>query len=192
MVSHPVYSSVSYQLAHQVIRRYETSRIRAHVCLLLGPPALVVAHISSSQARPAFALFTTFLSALASYLAALATSIIIYRLSPFHRLPSTPVPSGAGSPCQGPSLWRLQVTATERSQTCTGSTEMSSEPVCSVRAFGVPPALRVADADLDELSGPNELSIADASFVGPILGVSGLPKGPSTSSGPGAGISCEL
>ena len=92
MVSHPVCSSFSYQLAHQVIRRYETYRIRAHVCLLLGPPALVVAHISSSQAQPAFALFTTFLSALASYLAALATSIILYRLSPFHPLAQYPGP----------------------------------------------------------------------------------------------------
>ncbi|TFK83982.1 high nitrogen upregulated cytochrome P450 monooxygenase 2 [Polyporus arcularius HHB13444] len=140
-------------LAHQVLRRYETYRIYVHACLLLGPPILAAARLTSF--RPTPALPPILFNSLVSYLAALVTSVIAYRLSPFHPLAQYPGP-----------LWRRISMFGPAAMATTGNRH---------RAFA---SLHQKYGDVVR-TGPNELSIADASFVGPLLGASGLPKGPN-------------
>ncbi|KAI0690887.1 high nitrogen upregulated cytochrome P450 monooxygenase 2, partial [Cerioporus squamosus] len=143
--------------AHQVFRLRETYRIAVHLSLLFGPPALVAAHVARSQ--PHNALLTTFVNALLSYLAALATCVVVYRLSPLHPLARYPGP-----------LWRRVSMIGPAAVATKGNRHRMFADMH--RKYG----------DVVR-TGPNELSIADTSFVEPLLGASGLPKGPNHTGG---------
>ncbi|KAI0691783.1 hypothetical protein C8T65DRAFT_730636 [Cerioporus squamosus] len=149
--------TIPLAIAHQVFRRLEIYRNPVHLSLLFVPTALVAAHVARSP--PHHVLLTTVLNALPSYLAALATAVVVYRLFPLHPLARNPDPG---------------------------------------KVFMIKPAAATATdhrhrmfADLHKKygdvvrTGPNELSIADASFVEPLLGASGLPEGPTGATKPG-------
>ncbi|RPD57205.1 high nitrogen upregulated cytochrome P450 monooxygenase 2, partial [Lentinus tigrinus ALCF2SS1-7] len=140
-------------IGHQVFRRLESYRIAVHLSLLFGPPALVAIHVSSSQ--PYSVLLTTFLCALLTYLATLVASVVVYRLSPLHPLAQFPGPLWRRVSMIGPA-----VVASKGNRHRT-FVEMHEKYGDIVR------------------TGPNEVSINDASFVEPLLGASGLPKGPN-------------
>ncbi|TFK79033.1 high nitrogen upregulated cytochrome P450 monooxygenase 2 [Polyporus arcularius HHB13444] len=140
-------------IAHQVFRRHETYRVAVHLSLLLAPPALVAAYVARSQPYSAF--LTAFVNALLSYLAALVTSVVVYRLSSFHPLASYPGP-----------VWRRVSMIGPAAATVSGNRH---------RTFA---DMHKQYGDIVR-TGPNELSIVDPTFVEPLLGTGGLPKGPN-------------
>ncbi|PIL28305.1 cytochrome P450 [Ganoderma sinense ZZ0214-1] len=123
------------QLVHQIFRKYETFSLPFHAILLLVPPAICYTW----------------------YIGALATSVVFYRLSPFHPLHRLGYP--------GPVLCRTSMTW--HAIRTNGGKQMEY-----LRS------LHDMYGDIVRI-GPNHLSIREASLVGPILGVSGLPKGAS-------------
>ncbi|RDX41687.1 high nitrogen upregulated cytochrome P450 monooxygenase 2 [Lentinus brumalis] len=137
-------------VAHQIFRKYETYNIAVHVALLFGPPTLVIALALPSQwsiIHAALVLYST-------YLATLATSVVLYRLSPLHPLARYPGPIG----CRISKLYMGVV--------CIPGYQHKYIKALHERYGDV---VRI---------GPNELSIRDASLVNPLMGSSGLPKGP--------------
>ncbi|RDX42087.1 cytochrome P450 [Lentinus brumalis] len=138
------------QVAHQIFRKYETYNIAVHTALLFGPPTLIIAFVSVSR----WSLLHTVLVLYPTYLATLATSIVIYRLSPLHPLARYPGPIGC---------------------------KMSKLHLATICVPGYQhkyiKALHDRYGDVVRI-GPNELSICDASLVDPLLGSSGVPKGP--------------
>ncbi len=81
---------VLLQVAHQIFRKYETYNIAVHAALLFGPPTFIIAFVSV----PRWSLLHAVLVLYPTYLATLATSVVIYRLSPFHPLGRYPGPIG--------------------------------------------------------------------------------------------------
>ncbi|RDX50794.1 high nitrogen upregulated cytochrome P450 monooxygenase 2 [Lentinus brumalis] len=138
---------------HQVFRRYEIYSVSFHACLFLVPPALVAAHVSS-QSHSSSSISATFVNALVSYVAAIAASVIVYRLSPLHPLARYPGPVWRKVSMIGPAIL---ATSGNRAWAFANMHRKYGDIV---------------------RSGPNELSIIDPSFIGPLLGASGLPKGP--------------
>ncbi|KAF9543833.1 high nitrogen upregulated cytochrome P450 monooxygenase 2 [Agrocybe pediades] len=88
------------------------------------------------------------------YFVALTSSVIIYRLSPFHRLARYPGPLL----CKISKLWVAYVAS--RGKLHLYHKELHDK-------YG--PIVRV---------GPNELSVVDKDFIPTLLGTPGLPKGP--------------
>ncbi|RPD58907.1 high nitrogen upregulated cytochrome P450 monooxygenase 2 [Lentinus tigrinus ALCF2SS1-7] len=141
-------------VAHQLFRRYEIYSVSIHAFLFLVPPALVAVHVSS-QSSCTLPLSAALVNALVSYIGALAASVVAYRLSPLHPLARYPGPVWRKVSMIGPAI--LAATG-HRAQ---AFVEMHKKYGNIVR------------------SGPNELCIIDASLVGPLLGPTGLPKGPN-------------
>ncbi|RPD52781.1 cytochrome P450 [Lentinus tigrinus ALCF2SS1-7] len=137
-------------VAHQIFRRYETYNIIVHAALLFGPPTLLTAFTLPSEWSLLYGAFVLF----STYLATLAASIVIYRLSPLHPLARYPGPIG----CKISKLY--------------------------LGAICIPgyqhkyiQALHNRYGDVVRI-GPNDLSIRDASRINPLMGASGVPKGP--------------
>ncbi|TBU27644.1 high nitrogen upregulated cytochrome P450 monooxygenase 2 [Dichomitus squalens] len=140
-------------VAHQIFRRYETFSIPVHAALLLGFPALVAASLVSHPLALDDEFAHVFRSSLSTYLATLALSIVVYRLSPFHPLAAYPGP------------WWAKI-----SMLCTALVASTGTRSKRVR--------RLHDVYGDVFRiGPNELSIRDTSAIQAIAGPSGLPKG---------------
>ncbi|KAH8107519.1 high nitrogen upregulated cytochrome P450 monooxygenase 2 [Phellopilus nigrolimitatus] len=140
-------------VVHAVYKRYEINAldILANFLLLVFAPALpalfFIEHFSES-------LFLAFLSAFALFYSALATSIVVYRLSPWHPLAQYPGPV----PAKVSKFWATWMMTK-------GTNHIYHKRLHD--RYG--PYVRV---------GPNELSIADASAIPDILGTNGMPKGP--------------
>ncbi|PIL25573.1 hypothetical protein GSI_11319 [Ganoderma sinense ZZ0214-1] len=79
-------------LMHQLFRRYETFSVLTHAALLLGPPALIAASAVSDPSMNPESFKNAFRSSVLIYLATLAISIVVYRISPFHPLARYPGP----------------------------------------------------------------------------------------------------
>ena len=82
------------QLAHQILRLYETYSFSFYALVALVPPALITA-LSTSSPNGVLSLTiipNPFLPILALYLAGLLTTITLYRLSPLHPLERYPGP----------------------------------------------------------------------------------------------------
>ncbi|KAI0687969.1 high nitrogen upregulated cytochrome P450 monooxygenase 2 [Cerioporus squamosus] len=137
-------------VAHQIFRRYETYNIAVHAALLFGPPTLLLASALPPQWSLLHAIFVVY----STYLVTLATSIVLYRLSPFHPLARYPGPIG----CRISKLYMGAV--------CIPGYQHKYIKALHERYGDV---VRI---------GPNELSIRDASLVNPLMGSSGVPKGP--------------
>ncbi|KAI0687966.1 high nitrogen upregulated cytochrome P450 monooxygenase 2 [Cerioporus squamosus] len=137
-------------IAHHLFRRHETYSIAVHAALLLGPPTLVLASALPSQRSLLHAISVVY----STYLATLATSIVLYRLSPFHPLARYPGPVG----CKISKLY------------------MGAVCIPGYQHIYIK-ALHERYGDVVRI-GPNELSIRDASLINPLLGASGVPKGP--------------
>lgn len=75
------------QGVHGIFKRYEPPEISHHAGLLLGVPSLL-SLLLWNHYSPVRALVTT----IVTFLAALVTSVVFYRLSPFHPLAKYPGP----------------------------------------------------------------------------------------------------
>ncbi|KAI0755286.1 high nitrogen upregulated cytochrome P450 monooxygenase 2 [Daedaleopsis nitida] len=137
-------------VAHQVFRKYETYNISFHLFLLLAPPALATA----LAAPPQWSFVHAGLVIFGTYLAALVSSIVVYRLSPLHPLARYPGPIG----CRISKLYLGAI---------------------SIPGFQHKYIKSLHDKYGDVVRiGPNELSICNSSLINPLLGPNGVPKGP--------------
>ena len=71
---------------HQVFRRYETFSILIHAAFLLAPPAIIAACAVPDPYTNLDWFKNAFRFSALTYLATLALSITLYRISPFHPL----------------------------------------------------------------------------------------------------------
>ncbi|KAH8108750.1 high nitrogen upregulated cytochrome P450 monooxygenase 2 [Phellopilus nigrolimitatus] len=125
------------------------------------PALFFIEHFSES-------VFLALLSAFALFYSALATSIVVYRLSPWHPLAQYPGPLLA----KVSKFWAAWVMAK-------GTNHIYHKQLHD--RYG--PYVR---------AGPNELSIAEASAIPDILGANGMPKGPIWSAHTRPGTSSSL
>ncbi|KAI0687111.1 high nitrogen upregulated cytochrome P450 monooxygenase 2 [Cerioporus squamosus] len=154
MTASPTWSLVSLAvLVHQIFRTHETYRISAHAVLLLGPPTLLL--VLDGYLAGVLPTATTLLLYHVQYLSALAALVVLYRISPFHPLWPYPGPFW----CRTTKLWHAALATTGR------------QPQYLQQ-------LHEKYGDIVRI-GPNDLSIRDASVVGPLMGSSGVPKGPN-------------
>ncbi|KAF8640282.1 hypothetical protein AX16_010177 [Volvariella volvacea WC 439] len=137
-------------VSHWIFKRTETSEPVYAGALLIGTPAclvpLIKQHFSST--------ISAFIWTMSLYWTTLATSIVVYRLSPWHPLGKYP----------GPMLHRI------------------SKLRMAFIAWGGKQHIHYTElheryGDVVRI-GPNELSIRDARAIQPLIGVNGLPKGP--------------
>ncbi|KAJ3785945.1 high nitrogen upregulated cytochrome P450 monooxygenase 2 [Lentinula aff. detonsa] len=136
---------------HLFFRKYEPfgrTVPYALVCLLVEPIllCLVQAYVSPVQ-------WTRYLFTYGAFYASLLSSIVLYRLSPFHPLAKVPGPMMH----KVSKLWSVWICWQGRQHT---------EFKAMHDKYG--PVVR---------TGPNEISVVDPSAVNDVLGAGGLPKG---------------
>ncbi|KAH6904490.1 high nitrogen upregulated cytochrome P450 monooxygenase 2 [Coprinopsis sp. MPI-PUGE-AT-0042] len=136
--------------AHLYFKRYEPENYWKTAAVLLSlplvPAAILVPHVSSTIIAIRLAFLIFFVS--------LFSSMILYRISPFHPLAAHP----------GPLLWRI----TKFASAWYGAQGKHHIALKKLHErYG--PIVRI---------GPNELSIVDKDLVPLILGSQGMPKGP--------------
>ena len=81
----------AFQLVHQIFRRFETFNLSFHAFLLLVPP-IIAPHYISSPGWIGWPTVSELVFCYAVYLGTLTTSVVFYRLSPFHPLYRFPGP----------------------------------------------------------------------------------------------------
>ncbi|OBZ79546.1 hypothetical protein A0H81_01401 [Grifola frondosa] len=140
---------VSALATHIIFKRYEPNHIPTHIFLLLVPPS-VLSILFPSNFSVSFALLVSF----ATYLSSLILSIVAYRLSPLHPLAQYPGPLLH----KVSKLWMARITRT-------GKRHLYLQ------------ALHQHYGDIVRI-GPNEVSICNVSAILPLMGTTGLPKGP--------------
>ncbi|KAF9255163.1 cytochrome P450 [Marasmius fiardii PR-910] len=144
---------------HLFFKRYEpvrTTVIRT-VILLLVQPLLVLFTLNHYSIAP-FSLYNVVIGYMV-FLSSLTTSIILYRVSPFHPLAKVPGPTIF----KVSKLWHAYIT-------WRGDQHLVLKELHD--RYG--PIVR---------KGPNEVSVIDADSVQAVLGTDGLPKGHSYLSG---------
>ncbi|THH30118.1 hypothetical protein EUX98_g4053 [Antrodiella citrinella] len=136
-------------VSHTIFKVYEPFRLLPVAILVFVVPAilsiLLLAH---------FSVLYSLLISFVSYYTTLLTSIVIYRLGPFHPLAKYP----------GPLLCKLSMI------------HMAIVTFGGSRHEYIR-KLHEQDGDIVRI-GPNEVSIRDVSAVAPLMGASGMPKGP--------------
>ncbi|KII83948.1 hypothetical protein PLICRDRAFT_432908 [Plicaturopsis crispa FD-325 SS-3] len=135
---------------HFAFKSMEPRRPLAHAVLLLVAPFVLSLILEESFEHRGQAFVLTF----GIYLASLVTSLVVYRLSPFHPLARYPGPIL----CKLSKLWLAY-------KCLSGKQHIYYEELHN--KYG--PVVR---------TGPNELSFCDASVIAPLMGPNGLPKGP--------------
>ncbi|KAJ3718009.1 cytochrome P450 [Lentinula guzmanii] len=136
---------------HLFFRKYEPfgrTVPYALVCLLVEPILLCLVQAYVSPVR-----WTRYLFTYGAFYASLLSSIILYRLSPFHPLAKVPGPMMH----KVSKLWSVWICWQGRQHT---------EFKAMHDKYG--PVVR---------TGPNEISVVDPSAVNDVLGAGGLPKG---------------
>ncbi|KAJ7760753.1 cytochrome P450 [Mycena maculata] len=135
---------------HLIFNRLEPRTLLYFVLLLVPPPVLlatlVVPHTSSIVSAISLAFVV--------YLSSLATSIVAYRLSPFHPLARYPGPLL----CKITKLWFAGIAMGGKQHLYYSELH---------QRFG----------DVVRM-GPNELSFCDVNAITPMMGSKGMPKGP--------------
>ena len=113
-----------------------------------------------------------FLSTFALYFAALGTSIFVYRVSPFHPLARHPGPAIA----KVSALWIAYIASRGKRHLYL---HRLHEEYGDIVRIGILERSDLVMQIYDNLVlGPNELSIRDASAIMPLMGTTGMPKGP--------------
>ncbi|EGN94651.1 hypothetical protein SERLA73DRAFT_187691 [Serpula lacrymans var. lacrymans S7.3] len=154
-LSQPSYivAAVSF-VCYLVFKRAEPSEPLPVLSLLLGVPALLACALAWFSLLPAYQYATAIPVVFASHWALLLSYVLIYRLSPLHPLARFPGPL----PNRISKLWMVWV----------------NRKGGQWRHYY---ALHQRYGDVVRI-GPNELSIRNVDAVLPVLGTSGLPKGP--------------
>ncbi|RDB26248.1 hypothetical protein Hypma_006424 [Hypsizygus marmoreus] len=137
-------------LTHGIFKRTETHEPVHLAILLLGIPVVLTSLLVQHSTSFVSALVTTFLA----YWGTLATSIVTYRLSPLHPLAKYPGPLI----CKVTKLWLAFLSL------------RGKQHVYYAR-------LHEQYGDVVRI-GPNELSFRNANAVVPMMGPTGLAKGP--------------
>ncbi|EKM51985.1 uncharacterized protein PHACADRAFT_212598 [Phanerochaete carnosa HHB-10118-sp] len=135
--------------AHIIFKIWEPMQFRLVSVLLIISPLLL-----STLLIPHYGVVSSILHTFSIYLTTLATSIIVYRLSPWHPLAKYP----------GPIL--AKITKLHHALIVhTGKQHLHIK------------SLHEQYGDVVRI-GPNEVSIRDVSCIQPLMGAQGLPKGP--------------
>ncbi|KAF9472669.1 high nitrogen upregulated cytochrome P450 monooxygenase 2 [Pholiota conissans] len=134
---------------HFWLRNYRPKSLLLLIAPILTIPGFLAYHLHSDPPSR-HATFQIY----AVFLGALLSSIIVYRVSPLHPLAKYPGPTL----CKISKLWTMFIAYRGGLHLYHQALHVEYGPIVRV--------------------GPNELSIADKSFIPLILGSSGLPKGP--------------
>jgi len=149
-----------------IFRYFEPRSKLSRVTLLFVIPALLSQPISYTGRS----LYAAIPLAFATYIGALILFTLAYRLSPFHPLAKYPGPVIPKTS----KWWAAYIGATGDSHRYYKHLHDRYGDVVRIgqgRCFH-------CDLFIYSSSGPNELSIRDASLIHPVLGQGGLPKGP--------------
>ncbi|KAH7927912.1 cytochrome P450 [Leucogyrophana mollusca] len=135
---------------HLIFNRYEPAHPLSHLVLLVVIPGFLTPLLVSSCSTMIRAILATFLL----YFSTLLMSILLYRLSPFHPLAKYPGPIL----CRVSKFWMAWVSSDGKQH----------QYYCKLhKQYG--DAVRI---------GPNEISLRTVEAVQPLMGATGLPKGP--------------
>ncbi|KIK57025.1 hypothetical protein GYMLUDRAFT_46640 [Collybiopsis luxurians FD-317 M1] len=149
-MSNLVYASIALGVAnHLYWKRYERddTKLMSVATALLPQPAILVALAQKSLG------LTPLVTSYAAFFLSLGTSIVLYRISPFHPLAGIPGPFLA----RVTKLWTFYTTTT--GELARAMKKLHDE-------YG--PVVR---------TGPNEISIIDGDAVNAVYGTNGIPKG---------------
>ncbi|KAJ7108572.1 cytochrome P450 [Mycena epipterygia] len=135
---------------HLMFNKLETDFLKLLVCSTLIMPLLPAVLLLSHYSSPVVAVFVAYSTSYAT----LVVSVLCYRISSFHPLSKYPGPAFA----RMSKMWAIY-------QTYSGKNHVTFLNLH--RRYG--PVVR---------TGPNELSICDATIHNQILGAQGMPKGP--------------
>jgi cytochrome P450 len=140
-------------VVHQVVRKYEPQTPFQILAFIFLPPLFLSPLLHTVSIPPIYAV-TAFIYALVTYITALSLSVLIYRIGPWHPLYNVP----------GPFLGRI-------SKLWLGRIARQGKQHLYYQS------LHARYGDFVRV-GPNEVSIRLAAAVAPVLGASGLPRGP--------------
>ncbi|KAF9223441.1 cytochrome P450 [Gyrodon lividus] len=135
---------------HVVFNRYEPVNPLSHVALLVFVPGILTTLLLSNLSSTVRTLACTCLL----YYSTILTSILVYRLSPFHPLAKYPGPI----PCRISKFWMAWMSSDGKQHKYYYNLHQKYGDVVRI--------------------GPNELSFRDVNAISPLLGYPGLPKGP--------------
>lgn len=155
--------------SHLLFRHFEPSSALSRAALLIVVPALLSGPVSYTVRSPYRALPLAF----AAYWSGLVFFTLAYRLSPFHPLAKYPGPFLAKTS----KWWAAYLSGTGDQHRCL---KRLHDRYGDVVRIGSNRHFPFQIYPLTSLSGPNELSIRDASLIHPVLGQGGLRKGPRT------------
>jgi hypothetical protein len=160
------------QLAHAVFKRTETHDPKYIVLLLLVVPALLVNVLVNHSSTVLSAFLTTF----TVYWATLSASIVVYRLSPWHPLAKYPGPLI----CKVTKFWFAFLSLRGKQHIYYDELHAKYGDVVRVGTLKVAMPTRISTWLIcnRRYVGPNELSILDSAAITPLMGPSGLAKGP--------------
>jgi hypothetical protein len=150
-----------------LFRHFEPSSTLSRATLLIVIPTLLSGPISYTLRSPYRALPLAF----AAYWSGLVFFALAYRLSPFHPLAKYPGPFLAKTS----KWWAAYLSGTGDQHRYI---KRLHDRYGDVVRIGSNPRLPLNLSTYYALSGPNELSIRDASLIHPVLGQGGLRKGP--------------
>ena len=162
----PAFSSPPCQVSHLIFRHFEPRSKLPRVTLLLVVPALLSQPVSYTGRS----IYAALPLAFATYLGALIFFTLAYRLSPFHPLAKYPGPVIDKTS----KWWAAYISAKGDSHRYYKQLHDRYGDVVRIGQRRSHPFVMSTDPS----SGPNELSICDASLIHAVLGQGGLPKGP--------------
>ena len=162
--------NIGDKASHLLFRHYEPSSTLSRAALLIVIPALLSCPIfyTGTVRSPYRALPLAF----AAYWSGLVFFTLAYRLSPFHPLAKHPGPFLARTS----KWWAAYLSGTGDQHRYIKRLHDRYGDVVRIGSNRHLP-LEIS-LTYDALSGPNELSIRDASLIHPVLGQGGLRKGP--------------
>ncbi|KAH7913197.1 cytochrome P450 [Hygrophoropsis aurantiaca] len=135
---------------HLIFNRYEPRSPLSHMALLVVAPGTLTPLLLPNSSSTTRALLSTYLL----YYSTLLTSLFLYRLSPFHPLARYPGPLL----CKVSKFWMAWVSSDGKQH----------QYYCKLhKKYG--DVVRI---------GPNELSLRTVDAIQPLMGTTGLPKGP--------------
>ncbi len=168
----PVTDFCEFQITHLIFKRFEPTNVPLLLLLLVALPILLTYPLSAH--------FTLSLGSVLAFIifhASLLTSIILYRLSPFHPLARYPGPVA----CKISMFWMTWVTRIGKRHVYLKTLHERYGDIVRIGQYCFKSAWAIRCLSYSQTPlGPNEVSIRDASVVNSLMGTTGLPKGPST------------